>query len=199
MNKTCEKCQVVYQGHTSSKFCYECRIIARKEIKQRWFDKHLKKTIVIDDIEKLEGEVFKQVISNPNYYISNKGRVLSKNGFMKPILGNKGYYYVSLCQNSKHTHHTLHRLLATHFIPNDDESKTLIDHINRDRTDNRLENLRWVDCKENANNTSKIKKGSICLDKSSYRTFYYVDGVKHSKRFKTYQEATEYLDMMLLP
>jgi hypothetical protein len=41
-----------------------------------------------------------------------------------------------------------HRLVALTFIPNP-EGKREVDHINCDRTDNRVENLRWATTKEN--------------------------------------------------
>ena len=46
-----------------------------------------------------------------------------------------------------------HRVIALQFIPNDDPArKTQVDHINHDRADNRLENLRWVTPSENDRN-----------------------------------------------
>lgn len=46
----------------------------------------------------------------------------------------------------------VHRLVAECFIPNP-EHKPQIDHINRDRSDNRVGNLRWVTQSENLRNT----------------------------------------------
>ncbi|KAK8882929.1 hypothetical protein M9Y10_045575 [Tritrichomonas musculus] len=57
-----------------------------------------------------------------------------------------GYIQVSL--NGKT--YRKHRLIAEQFIPNDDpEHKTQVDHINHDRTDYHIDNLRWVTHSEN--------------------------------------------------
>ena len=48
-----------------------------------------------------------------------------------------------------------HRIVALHFLPNDQPLiKTEVDHINHDRTDFHLENLRWCSPKENQQNKS---------------------------------------------
>ena len=48
-----------------------------------------------------------------------------------------------------------HRIIALQFIENDDpENKTQVDHINHVRTDNRINNLRWVSSSENDMNRS---------------------------------------------
>ena len=54
--------------------------------------------------------------------------------------------YIAVNLNCKK--HYKHRLIALQFIPNP-ENLLLIDHINHNRTDNRIENLRWCSTIEN--------------------------------------------------
>lgn len=52
-----------------------------------------------------------------------------------------------------------HRLIAIQFVDNDDqENKTQVDHVDRDRLNNNISNLRWVNPSENAKNRVKQKK-----------------------------------------
>ena len=48
-----------------------------------------------------------------------------------------------------------HRIIANQWIYNDDtDMKIHVDHVNRDRSDNHIKNLRWVSCSENQLNRS---------------------------------------------
>jgi hypothetical protein len=98
------------------------------------------------------------------YAINREGSVWSY--FYKkeliPVL-NYRYYVVCLTKNKIRKNYTLHKLLAIQFLPNPDNLPH-IDHINRIKTDNRLENLRWVNPRQNANNrTSKSEHPLISI------------------------------------
>lgn len=70
-----------------------------------------------------------------------------------PGRNSKGYKTVRINQRS----YAVHRLIAMAFLPNLDNLPQ-VDHINRDKTDNRLENLRWVDNKQNQLNTERHER-----------------------------------------
>ena len=113
-------------------------------------------------------EIWKTIEDNTDYQISNLGRVKSLKYGKERILKNKqdtkGYEFVNI--NGKCP--KVHRLVASAFVPNTD-NKPQIDHINTDRTDNRVENLQWVTNKENCNNPmskqhySKGNKGKTAI------------------------------------
>lgn len=71
------------------------------------------------------------------------GRII-QGKIMKPYLYQTGYYAFEFYKDGKCKHVLLHRIIAETFIPNQDNLPE-VDHINRVRTDNRIENLRWVD------------------------------------------------------
>lgn len=89
------------------------------------------------------------------YQVSDLGRVRSnKSGewrVLKPSKNTKGYLQVALWKDGekKGKGFRVHRLVAQAFIPNYDSSKTLINHINEVKTDNRVSNLEWCDYRYN--------------------------------------------------
>tara|TARA_Y100000592_G_C5195819_1_gene188265 strand:+ start:52 stop:486 length:435 start_codon:yes stop_codon:yes gene_type:complete len=88
-----------------------------------------------------------------NYEIDREGNVWSKkrNKFMKPYCSG-GYLRVDLHKKKgERTRFLLHRLLALQFIDNPD-NLPCVDHIDRNKQNNSLENLRWVTVSQNVRN-----------------------------------------------
>ena len=87
------------------------------------------------------------------YQVSDLGRVRSRKSgewmVRKSVKNKDGYLTVCLFKDNKVNGFFVHRLVASAFIPNSDETKTIINHINEDKTDNRVSNLEWCDRKYN--------------------------------------------------
>lgn len=87
------------------------------------------------------------------YQVSDLGRVRSlKYGKVRVLRQRKsggGYLKVCLYKDGKINQIYVHRLVAQAFIENTDSSKTLINHINEKKSDNRVSNLEWCDYRYN--------------------------------------------------
>ena len=96
-------------------------------------------------------EVFKQV-PNTNYFVSNLGRVYNSKTmrYSFGINGPHGYKLVSSRIGS------VHRAVAKLFIPNP-QNLPQVNHINEDKTDNRVENLEWCSASYNINYGNRNK------------------------------------------
>lgn len=135
-----------------------------------------------------------------NYLIYPDGKVQNKKSkrYLLPQTGRHGYLEIGLCKDGNRKLFLVHRLVGTHYIPNP-ENKICLDHINRDKTDNRVENLRWATYSENGQNrevskNNKLGIKNIHYDKSRDRYYYQkvIRGQKQQKRLKTLEEAIEY-------
>jgi hypothetical protein len=99
------------------------------------------------------------------YKVSSKGRVLSvkRNKILKPCSDLGGYHFMRLYKDGKPKSFKLHRLVALTFYFVHD-GKLEIDHMDRNKTNNNLLNLRFCTRAENQSNRG-IQKNN----KSGYK------------------------------
>jgi len=128
------------------------------------------------------------------YKINQAGEVfgVKRQKIMKPRV-RTGYYFVTLCKDSKHhKNYCIHRLLALHFLPNP-LNLPEIDHIDRNRLNNSLNNLRWVTHRDNMLNRGLVTtSGEHHINTTLYDTFQVkirINKKNYYKSFKTLEEA----------
>lgn len=142
---------------------------------------------------------YKNIDGYPNYEVSDEGEVRNKQTgrILKGILDGRGYLQVGLCVKGKKTKFLIHRLVALAFIPNPD-NLLFVDHVNGNRINNHIDNLRWGTKQENCrnrklskNNTSGIK--GVCWNKESNKWTAQINnenGIRiHLGYFDTKEEA----------
>lgn len=132
-----------------------------------------------------------------NYQVSSFGQVRSKPRQKRPgrILkpNEQRYLCVSLSQNNAIRTRTVHSLVAEAFLPNPDNLPE-IDHVDRNKHNNVVSNLRWVSKSQNQQNRGMPKHNTSGEQyiQVQYRVCGKKDGVQIQKAFKTLEEAHEY-------
>lgn len=90
---------------------------------------------------------------------SNGGIRIRNERILKQNKSNKMHCTVVLSKEGKTYPKLVHRLVAIAFIPNP-EDKPVVDHIDTDPNNNRVDNLRWVTVQENCMNPLTRKNNS---------------------------------------
>ncbi len=113
-------------------------------------------------------EEYKIIEGFENYSVSKYGNVKNNitGRMMKISINEKGYCIVTLFKNGYTKHLRVHRLVAEAFIPNSG-NKIQVDHIDNDKKNNNVNNLRWCSCSENGMNT-KLRQSNTSGVKGVY-------------------------------
>ena len=106
-------------------------------------------------------EEYKKIDGYDNYEISNQGNVRNTDTgkVLKPCKNNMGYLSVTLYKNNIRKTFLIHRLVGYAFIPNPQNLRE-IDHINQDKANNSISNLRWISKSNNNRNKTKMQNTS---------------------------------------
>lgn len=132
-----------------------------------------------------------------DYIVSSDGHVFStknigRGKYHKEISQRKnrdGYMDITVVPNTFRTTRKVHRLVAQAFLPKPPDDTYEVDHIDRNRSNNDVSNLRWVTHKENVEKIpyeigsmarSNSKNGRSVLDENKVveiRCLYYVNKI----------------------
>jgi len=120
------------------------------------------------------------------YRVDTNGNIYStaKKRFLRPTFSVRGYYVVNVNKKIRY----VHQLVAETFLSSDYKSKNLfVDHIDRNKKNNNLSNLRLVTKSENAINVNR--PFMLCIFKREDSGNYRVIHASADKTFKTYEDA----------
>ena len=96
----------------------------------------------------------KRIKDFEEYAITDEGQVISYKykapRVLKTWYQKTGYENIKLSKNGETYHFLIHRLVAMAFLPNP-QNLNHVDHIDNNRQNNKLENLRWISAKDNVN------------------------------------------------
>lgn len=146
-------------------------------------------------------EIWKAIPSYEGIYeVSNLGNVKSlsrlrwngynfvktKEKILKAGINGAGYYYVNLMYNNVKANYRIHQLVGIVFLNHTPNGYGfVIDHINNDKLDNRVENLQIITHRENChkrptNSTSKYIGVHYVKNRNKWRAVITINGKKIS-------------------
>lgn len=136
-------------------------------------------------------EIWKVIPGYENYTVSNLGNIKRKEKQLKQTV-DRHYLCVNLYKDGKPKKFNIHQLVYLAFNSIKSNSRHTIDHINSNKHDNCLDNLRVVEQRFNASKDRRSNTGltGVYEVNGKYRSAIRIDGkLKHLGTYKTPVEA----------
>lgn len=116
----------------------------------------------------------REVQINRNLILREDGKLFNVHTgeeYVPKSLAGSGYYQVSINSHK----YRVHQLVMKFFGPPKPDDNYIIDHIDRNKLNNNINNLRWVTIRENCNNTDKNRQiGKRLVDFNNEKDYYYL-------------------------
>ena len=156
----------------------------------------------------MQTEIWKSIEGYKEYSVSNLGRIKSfkckKEIIIKIGISSNGYQIVRLSENNKIKTRTVHQLVSVAFLDHSPcGMKLVIDHIDDNKLNNKVENLqivtaRYNACKTQGNYSSKYKGVYWCANANKWRAVIQINyKKKHLGLFETETEASNAYQLKL--
>lgn len=109
--------------------------------------------------------MWKKLPIDTRYRVSKDGKIMGLDGrIMKQAKDTRGYMFVTLNNNYRQFHLSIHRAVAMCYIPNP-HNLPQVNHKDQDKTNNNVENLEWCTAKENQWHSLNILKNDPNITK----------------------------------
>ena len=138
-------------------------------------------------------------LDDDRYEVSDMGEVRNaETGRVLKLRDSNGYRTCYITRNSHTSCFMVHRMVAKAFLPIIPE-KNVVDHINHDKTNNTVANLRWTDTSQNNRNRRRFHSRTDGLHNIAHTGNKFVvsfmkDRQTIRKTFDSQEEAIAYRD-----
>ena len=135
-------------------------LIKQKELEILKIELKIKK-LELEIFNYLDFECFLPIDGYENYFVSNFGNIKNSktNKILKQKTEKNGYKRIGLTKNRKQKYFYIHRLVGNAFLENPD-NKPMIDHIDENKVNNNVKNLRWATSIDYGYNQGKQKNNT---------------------------------------
>ena len=139
------------------------------------------------------------MIDDDRYEVSDDGLIRNaETGRVLKQRDSNGYRTCYITRDGRTSCYMVHRVVAKAFVPMI-EGKNVVDHINRDKTDNTVQNLRWTDTSQNNRNRSRFHSKTdglhnITQNGNKFVVSFMQNRETTRKSFETQEEAIAWRD-----